>query len=372
MLESADPVDREDFGNFIEPLQLVESVENFDKRALIVDCRSEKQRGVAYKNPDSIQTATIDEWLLNERLRFDHLLAYGELRSQIIFRNIHEYDLIVLMGDELAARDCEPFATGSKSRIVLDALTTTNNTQPSRRKPLLLRGGFPAWQNVFPMFVEEAESFSDAGFHEPPDREENAEARVGGQVEEQRDSRPMNTPAPPIPSADSRRGAQWKFHKEGRFNDLRLVVDGRVFEVSSLILATESEFFAEELRRSDRSELEIRGLRPEIATLLVEFAYRGDLVDFDAHAASLLPPAAACVRSLQQTFSLENAAERTILAVESGVLELREFVAEFFRRTPDFRLDFLLSARMSELMAADARLAVRVQQFVKESLESVS
>ncbi|KAI6239896.1 hypothetical protein M3Y99_00522000 [Aphelenchoides fujianensis] len=96
----------------------------------------------------------------------------------------------------------------------------------------------------------------------------------------------VSSTAPPTSPADPRREAQWKFHKDGRFNDLRLVVD-------------EQEF--------------------------------------------------------------HNEAE-----------ELREFVADFFRRTADFRLDFLLSARVGELLTADPPLAVRVHQFVKSTLHPAS
>ncbi|KAI6227491.1 Ubiquitin carboxyl-terminal hydrolase [Aphelenchoides fujianensis] len=158
-----DPVDEEDFGNFIKPTQMVASVEKFGKRVLVLDYRYKQQPGIAYAKGDSIRTAPIHYPLVNEGLMFQHLMLYGELRTRMIFRNINEYDLIVLMGDELAARDWEPFKAQSMSRIMLDALTTTNYTQPLRRKPLLLRGGFPAWQNAYPQYVDEPEKENSFG-----------------------------------------------------------------------------------------------------------------------------------------------------------------------------------------------------------------
>ncbi|KAI6234274.1 hypothetical protein M3Y99_00823700 [Aphelenchoides fujianensis] len=133
----------------------------------------------------------------------------------------------------------------------------------------------------------------------------------------------ISSTAPPTPAADPRREAQWKFHKDSRFNDLRLVVDEQEFHVNSLVMATESEFFSKELHKAGKLEL-------------------------------------------------TNAADRTILAVENEAEELREFVADFFRCTPDFRLDFLLSARVGELLTADPPLAVRVHQFVKSTLQPAS
>ncbi|KAI6230206.1 Ubiquitin carboxyl-terminal hydrolase [Aphelenchoides fujianensis] len=158
-----DPVDQEAFGNFIKPTQLVASVEKFGKRALVLDYRFKQQPGIAYVRVDAIRTAPIHYPLVNEGLMFQHLMMYGNTFTRMIFRNINDYDLIVLMGDELAARDCEPFKAQSMSRIMLDALTTTNYTQPLRRKPLLLRGGFPAWQNAYPQYVDEPEKENSFG-----------------------------------------------------------------------------------------------------------------------------------------------------------------------------------------------------------------
>ncbi|KAI6234300.1 Speckle-type POZ protein-like isoform X1 [Aphelenchoides fujianensis] len=219
-----------------------------------------------------------------------------------------------------------------------------------------------------------------------PPESETAEddERPAGDVQPAKEETPavqeavISSTAPPTPAADPRREAQWTFHKKGRFNDLRLVVDEQEFHVNSLVMATESEFFAEELHNTNKSELTVEGLPASTAALLVEFAYRGRLDDFDTHATALLGPAirfgmrelkAECVRSLKRSFSLENAADRTILAVANEAEELREFVGDFFRRTPGFRLDFLLSARVGELLTADPPLAVRVHRFVKTTLQ---
>ncbi|KAI6234784.1 Kelch-like protein diablo [Aphelenchoides fujianensis] len=213
------------------------------------------------------------------------------------------------------------------------------------------------------------------------DEDTDSEQASGEEAEEVPVCQNEEATTPPPAPADARREAQWKLHKEGRFNDLRLVVDGRSFGVNSMVMATESSFFAALLGEGARPEIAVCGLPTDAAALLVEFAYRGRLEHLDAHADVLLGPAvrfgmgelkAACIRSLQRTLSLENAAERTILAVESDVEELRAVLADFFRRNPAFPLRFLVSTRMCRLIADEPQLAARVQRFVKETLAAHS
>jgi hypothetical protein len=58
------------------------------------------------------------------------------------------------MGDELENPNSAPFKHGTKTKILLDAVTVYNIHNQLKRNPLLLEGGFRAWQNTYPMFVE--------------------------------------------------------------------------------------------------------------------------------------------------------------------------------------------------------------------------
>jgi hypothetical protein len=58
------------------------------------------------------------------------------------------------MGDELQIANGTPFKQGAKTRILLDSLTERNFSNQLKRKPLLLEGGFRAFEDAYPMYVE--------------------------------------------------------------------------------------------------------------------------------------------------------------------------------------------------------------------------
>lgn len=79
---------------------------------------------------------------------------YIDFRYRPTISEIQNYDLVVLMGDELENPSATPFKDGAKTKILLDAITVYNVHNQLKRNPLLLEGGFRAWDNTYPMYVE--------------------------------------------------------------------------------------------------------------------------------------------------------------------------------------------------------------------------
>jgi hypothetical protein len=90
---------------------------------------------------------------------------YIDFRYRPILVDMQHFDLVVLMGDELESSNATPFKNGTKTKVLLDAITVNNVHNQLKRNPLLLDGGFKAWQNTYPMYVEQPhdqESFFEA------------------------------------------------------------------------------------------------------------------------------------------------------------------------------------------------------------------
>ncbi|KAI6189866.1 Ubiquitin carboxyl-terminal hydrolase [Aphelenchoides bicaudatus] len=149
------PVDRDDFGNFIRPKQLVEYVDNLRKVVLILDYRLKKTSNINYSNANFIRVLPLDLELIAPGLIFNHLRMYIDFRYRPTISEIQNYDLVVLMGDELDNPNSAPFKNGTKTKILLDAITVYNVHNQLKRNPLLLEGGFKAWENTYPMYVEQ-------------------------------------------------------------------------------------------------------------------------------------------------------------------------------------------------------------------------
>lgn len=79
---------------------------------------------------------------------------YIDFRYRPKISDIQNYDLVVLMGDELENPNSTPFKNGTKTKMLLDAITVYNIHNQLKRNPLLLEGGFRAWENTYPMYVE--------------------------------------------------------------------------------------------------------------------------------------------------------------------------------------------------------------------------
>lgn len=79
---------------------------------------------------------------------------YIDFRYRPIINEIQNYDLVVLLGDELEHPNATPFKDGTKTRYLLDAITVYNFNSQLKRKPLLLEGGFRAWENAYPMYIK--------------------------------------------------------------------------------------------------------------------------------------------------------------------------------------------------------------------------
>lgn len=94
---------------------------------------------------------------------YNHFHMNLEVRYRHILRHINNYDLVVLMGDELADKNATPFKPSSKSKILYDALTDYNSSNRLQRKPLMLEGGFPNWEHTFPMYVHKEDRLQNFG-----------------------------------------------------------------------------------------------------------------------------------------------------------------------------------------------------------------
>jgi hypothetical protein len=79
---------------------------------------------------------------------------YIDFRYRPMIGEVQNYDLVVLMGDELDNPNVAPFKDGTKTKILLDAITIYNVHNQLKRSPLLLEGGFKAWENTYPMYIE--------------------------------------------------------------------------------------------------------------------------------------------------------------------------------------------------------------------------
>lgn len=88
---------------------------------------------------------------------FLHLANYSSALAKSRLKEITSFDLVVLMGDELERSDATPFKQDAPTKWIYNALTDANYTAPLKHKPLLLEGGFGAWELAYPMHVESAQ-----------------------------------------------------------------------------------------------------------------------------------------------------------------------------------------------------------------------
>jgi len=150
------PVDRPDFGNFIQPIQLMDYAERLGNTVLILDYRHEKQPEILLRDHNFVRVLPLDPTLLYQGMTLLQYCADRRFRNTIM--EIQDFDVVVLMGDELEDPDATPFKKGTITKNLLDAITIYNSTNRLKKNPLLLEGGFKAWAKAYPEFVESDES----------------------------------------------------------------------------------------------------------------------------------------------------------------------------------------------------------------------
>ncbi|CAD5231431.1 unnamed protein product [Bursaphelenchus xylophilus] len=177
-------VNSEEFGDFITPFQLVKYVESSQKQVLIIDFRQNHSPSIEYVDTNMIQTMNIEEGLIAPGITYDHISMYLDITSRYKFGIISNFGLVVLMGDELADRAASPFSERSKCKALRDALMKGK----LKRKPLLLQGGFPAFQRAYPIYVEKTAARQQRLLSELSDMDDFsalvAKARAGISVRE--------------------------------------------------------------------------------------------------------------------------------------------------------------------------------------------
>ncbi|CAD5231432.1 unnamed protein product [Bursaphelenchus xylophilus] len=149
-----DEIAQEEFGNYITPFQLVRFVEECRKVVLVIDFRRDHFPNIEYEDHNLIKVLPLDSELIVQGLIFSHLFHHLRLQHRHTLNSISNYGLVVLMGDELSDPECTPFSPNSKCKLLLDALTVYNTVAKLRMRPLLLQGGFQAWERCYPVYVE--------------------------------------------------------------------------------------------------------------------------------------------------------------------------------------------------------------------------
>uniref|UniRef100_A0A8C0BTB5 Kelch like family member 29 n=1 Tax=Buteo japonicus TaxID=224669 RepID=A0A8C0BTB5_9AVES len=137
---------------------------------------------------------------------------------------------------------------------------------------------------------------------------------------------PSPSPSPPSPSPSPSPSIPSELNQQRRakeFTDLKIIVEGKEFEVHQNVLASCSLYFKDLIKRSPRDssrsgeklELAMSNLTADVLELLLEFVYTGSLIIDSANAKTLLEAASkfqfhtfckVCVSFLEKQLTASN------------------------------------------------------------------
>ncbi|CAD5223951.1 unnamed protein product [Bursaphelenchus okinawaensis] len=135
------------FDTYITPFQLVKYVELHNKPVLIIDFRTTHSPAIKYEDKNLIQVMVFEERYIDRGISYNTFYIYVDIHSRFKLNNVNTYGFVVLMGDELS----EGVTLSDQSRtMALRSALAEHLSQP----PLLLQGGFAAFERAYPIYVE--------------------------------------------------------------------------------------------------------------------------------------------------------------------------------------------------------------------------
>ncbi|KAI1731508.1 ubiquitin carboxyl-terminal hydrolase domain-containing protein [Ditylenchus destructor] len=150
-----------DFDAYIKPQQLIHCIEEKKASVLVLDYREEKEKVIEYNQvPNSISVAHIDPSLIVPGCVWSMLVSVVDISNRPLLQRIAYFDLVVLMGDTVEMKT--PLANlpqSSRTKVLLEALTTYKMRERPKRKPLMLERGFNGWDMAYPCYTKPTESY---------------------------------------------------------------------------------------------------------------------------------------------------------------------------------------------------------------------
>uniref|UniRef100_A0A914HCU9 ubiquitinyl hydrolase 1 n=1 Tax=Globodera rostochiensis TaxID=31243 RepID=A0A914HCU9_GLORO len=139
------------FKTYVKPIELVRYVEK-GMNALVLDYRENQGESIEYKNKHgSMKVVHIDQRDVVFGSLLHSIVKALDISIRPILENISHFDVVVLLGD---VNDITK-KKGSKTVILVEALTTYNFNHKLKRPPVIIEGGYENWKHAYPVYVTE-------------------------------------------------------------------------------------------------------------------------------------------------------------------------------------------------------------------------
>ncbi|KAL3117143.1 hypothetical protein niasHT_007546 [Heterodera trifolii] len=139
------------FKKYAKPAEIVRFVAN-GMNALVLDYRENQTETIEYKSTHgTIKVVHISRRDIMPGSLLHSLFKALDISVRPLLENISHVDLVALLGDPNDITD----EKGTKTTILMEALTTYNFNYKLKRPPVIIDGGFMNWKNVYPYYVNE-------------------------------------------------------------------------------------------------------------------------------------------------------------------------------------------------------------------------